>query len=508
MNLARNLENAARLFPSNLAIIDGDRRLTYSQMDHQAGLIAAGLAELGVNPGDHVALCAPNSVEWLIFYFGVLKCGAVAVTLSSQLSKEEFSLLFAHSRPRVLFGDDARFEQVCDLWSKEERPRVVAPSSDLDFGKLSRMNPTPMASVERDREETACVLYTGGTTGIPKGVMLSHENINTAIQIVTYMERSNEQDMGICFLPFNHVFGQMHIMNATVFSGGGLVLLPSFDLDRVFAAIAEHRATKLYAVPTIYVRLLQAPDLKKKLGHIRYCFSAAASMAQELVTQWKAQTGLNIYESYGMTETASMVTYNHYVRHLVGSVGTPVGTAEVSIRDQEGNCLPTGREGEICIRARNVMKGYLNYPSATAEAFWGGWLRSGDIGYLDDENYLFIVDRLKDMIISGGENVYSREVEEVLYKQEGVLECAVIGLPDKEYGERVTAYIIPKEGMTVSPDELKIFCKKHLSPFKVPKAFIEVDRFPTSSTGKVLKRELRKEVLARTVPKPGFPNAD
>ncbi len=250
-------------------------------------------------------------------------------------------------------------------------------------------------------------------------------------------------------------------------------------------------------MPTIYIRLLALENLKEKLRSLRYCFSAAASMAAELVREWKSRTGLDIYESYGMTESATMVTYNHYYRHVVGSVGTPVSTIEVQIRDKEGNLLGPGSEGEICIRGPNIMMGYLNRPDETRSVFWDEWFRSGDIGVIDGNGYLFIVDRLKDMIITGGENVYPREIEEVLYSRPEVGECAVIGLPDKEYGERVMAFIVPKEGRQLNQAELKSYLKTKLSPFKVPKEFISVADLPKSSTGKILKRELKRQVMDR-----------
>ncbi|MBW1703043.1 MAG: AMP-binding protein, partial [Deltaproteobacteria bacterium] len=247
-----------------------------------------------------------------------------------------------------------------------------------------------------------------------------------------------------------------------------------------------------------YIRLLALENLKEKLRSLRYCFSAAASMAAELVREWKSRTGLDIYESYGMTESATMVTYNHYYRHVVGSVGTPVSTIEVQIRDKEGNLLGPGSEGEICIRGPNIMMGYLNRPDETRSVFWDEWFRSEDIGVIDENGYLFIVDRLKDMIITGGENVYPREIEEVLYSRPEVGECAVIGLPDKEYGERVMAFIVPKEGRQLNQAELKSYLKTKLSSFKVPKEFISVADLPKSSTGKILKRELKRQMLEET----------
>lgn len=497
MNIANNLEHAARFFPDHTAVIEGDQQWSYAELNRRSGLIAAGLSKLGMGPGDHVALCAPNSAQWMAIYFGVLKCGAVAVTLSAQHSREEFEMLIGHSRPKAIYTTEGRREQLVPFLNSGPLELVIAPGGDITASTLMEKGVQPLKAVERDREDIACILYTGGTTGVPKGVMLSHENVNTAVFNVAHYERSSHNDRALCFLPFNHGFGQLHILIPTALSAGGLVLLPNFDLEAVLAAIEEHRVTKIYAVPTIYVRLLQVPDLGRRMETVRYCFSAAASMAREVVLQWKDATGLDIHEAYGMTETASIVTYNHYHRHRVGSVGTMVGTTEVSIRDESGNLLPAGDEGEICIRGRNVMTGYLNNPQADKEAFHDDWLRSGDVGYLDEDGYLYIVDRLKDMIITGGENVYPREVEEILYTLPEVVECAVIGLPDVEYGERVTAYLILKEGAGLEAAELKSYCKARLSPFKVPKEFVYVDSFPTSPNGKILKRELRRVALAK-----------
>jgi long-chain acyl-CoA synthetase len=454
--------------------------------------MASALVSVGVQPGDHVALCAPNSYAWLVFYFGALKAGAVAVTFSHLLMKDELSRTLADCEPKILFTADEKLGDLGDYRKQPYPGLVVCDHGDISFARLTEKGTAGFKTVDRHRHDTAAILYTGGTTGIPKGAMLSHENLQTSIFNVAHYERSNQNDRALCFLPLNHVFGQMHIMNATVFSGGGLVVQPGFDLEKVLEAIECHQVTKFYAVPTIYVRLLRLPDLRAKMGSVRYCFSAAASMATEVVREWKAQTGLNIYEAYGMTESASIVTYNHYYRHVVGSVGTPANLVEVQIRDLEGNVLGPGERGEICICGPNITKGYLNNPAETKAAFWGDWFRSGDIGIIDEDGYLYIVDRLKDMIITGGENVYPREVEEVLYTRPEVLECVVVGLPDPEYGERVTAFIVPQKGRQIDPASLKDYLKTRLAAFKVPKEYITVEELPKSSAGKVLKKEIRK----------------
>lgn len=493
MNISVILENSALVFPDRPAVSENGREISYSQLNDLSSHIASGLVRLGIAPGDAVAICAPNSTEWIAFYFGAIKTGSVVVTLPGILQGRELRQLVDESKPRMIYTAPEKFHELDCLRRPGILETIICQGGDIGFQQLSDTGSGEFKAVDRDRDDTCAVLFTGGTTGVSKGAMLSHENIFTAIRNVVFNEKSNETDRALCFLPLNHVFGQMHIMNATMLSGGCIELMPSFDMDRVLDAMAAGRITKLFAVPTVYVRLLALPALKEMLGTVRYCFSAAASMAEETVRRWQERTGLAIYEAYGMTESASMVTYNHYYRHVIGSVGTPVGTVEVQIRDMAGNILEPDQTGEICIRGRNIMKGYLSRPQETRSVFWDDWFRSGDMGRIDCNGYLYIVDRLKDMIITGGENVYPREVEELLYTCPEIQECAVIGLPDPEWGERITAFIIPAPGRTVDIAELKIFLKTHLSSFKVPKEFRLVETLPKSPAGKILKRELRDQ---------------
>jgi len=495
MNLARNLETSALFFPDRPAIREGNSVTTYGQLNERANRIATGLVKLGIKPGQHTALCAPNSAEWIAFYFGVLKTGAVAVTLSTLLSREELALFIEHAGPRLLFTTEARLCDTRPLQDSGFLGQTICPGGDLELPQLVDMGSDRFEAIDRARRSTAAVLYTGGTTGTPKGVMLTHEGIAFSSAMVSHFERSAETDVALCFMPFNHVFGQIHIMNSTIFSAGCLELLPSFNLEKILELTQSGRVTKFYSVPTTYIRLLAIGDLKRSLGKVRYCFSAAASMAMEIAKQWKEQTGITISESYGQTE-AMPLTYNHYYpeRHVAGSVGQAAQGIEIQIRDtSSGKVLPQGKEGEICVRGPVVMKGYLNNPKGTKEAFWGrDWLRTGDIGCQDKNGYLYILDRLKELIITGGENVYPREVEEALYATPEVQECAVIGLPDREWGERVVACIVPKPGQHIVPGDIKHFLKNKLSPFKVPKEYMVVTDMPKSPTGKILKRELGK----------------
>jgi long-chain acyl-CoA synthetase len=488
MNVAASLERAAFFFPDRPVLSCLKKELTYAELNEKTGLLAAALLEMGLKAGERVVLCAANSPEWVIAYFGILKAGGVAVTLSSLLSFDELSLLVNHAGPRFAFTDNVQGFK--GLGAPLEA--IVGPGGDTDLSGLIDRAPGRVKSVDRLRTDVAAILYTGGTTGTPKGVMLTHENINLSAQNVAFVERSTEHDRALCFLPLHHVFGQVHIMLGTVASAGSLEFLSSFDMDLALEILAENRVTKFFSVPTIYVRLSGLPSLREKLGAVRYCFSSASSLPAEIIRQWKAATGITISEGYGMTESASAVTYNHYYLQRETSVGQTVPGVEVEIRDASGKRLKEGEEGEICVNGRNIMKGYLDNPSETEAAFWpDGWFRSGDIGVLDEDRYLFIVDRLKDLIITGGENVYPREIEEALYQRPEVQECSVVGLPDQQWGERVVAFIVPKEGEAVSGTELKSFLKARLSPYKVPKEYVVLKELPKGSTGKILKRELK-----------------
>lgn len=496
MNIAQNLVRMAALFPEATAVNENNRDISYLQFNEESTRIASALIQLGIQPGEHVALCTPNSYAWLAMYYGVLKAGAVAVTISAALKKDELTAILDDCRPRLILTTDDRMQDLADARDRGYLDWVVSPSGEYTFEGLIEKGTPGFHWLNRSRDDAAAILYTGGTTGIPKGVILTHQNLQTSVHNVAYNERSSRTDRALCFLPLNHVFAQVHIAGSTIYSGGTLIMQPAFEMDRALDAIKRLGVTKFYAVPTIYVRLLALKDVTERFASVRYCFSAAASMAAELVRDWKGRTGLDIHEAYGMTESASMVTFNHFHRHVVGSVGTPANLVEVEIRDLEGNPVGSGVEGEICIQGPNIMREYLAKPSETAAAFWDGrWFRSGDIGLIDESGYLYIVDRLKDLIITGGENVYPREIEEWLYMRPEIQECAVIGVPDHEYGERVVAVLTTQEGCTVDPVELKVFLKSKLAPYKVPKEYITVDAIPKSSAGKMLKREVKKSLL-------------
>jgi long-chain acyl-CoA synthetase len=271
-----------------------------------------------------------------------------------------------------------------------------------------------------------------------------------------------------------------------------LVLFPAFDMDKVIAGVSDHKVTRFYGVPTIFIRFLNNPETHKYLKSVRYVFSGGTSMPAEIVRQWVDAFGLPIHEAYGMTEVASLVTFNHLFRHKIGSIGMPAGIIEVKLVDANDVEARQGDQGEIIIRGPNVMKGYFEQPAETAAALRNGWMHSGDVGVFDEEGYLYIVDRIKDIIITGGENVFPKEVEDLLHQHKAVNECGVVGLPDREYGEAVTAFVTVKPGMTVAESELIAFCKERMARYKAPKKINFVADLPKTPQGKILRRELRK----------------
>jgi long-chain acyl-CoA synthetase len=364
----------------------------------------------------------------------------------------------------------------------------------MDLAAFMAMGTSSFRIVERERLDPIAVLYTGGTTGAPKGVMLTQEGMDYSCQSNLLYERYAHSDISLCFLPFNHVFGQIYIMHPTIRSAGCLELLPAFDMDRVLWLLDNNRLTRFYAVPTIFTRLIDVPEIHRRFEKVRYCFSGGAAMPAGILKYWQELTGITIADGYGMTEFMP-ITYNYYhlEHHVSGSVGQPVFGVEMQIRDENGRQIPDGEKGEISVRGTSVMKGYLKDPAATRDAFWpDGWLRTGDVGVLDSRGFVYIVDRLKDIVITGGENVYPREIEEVLYLRTEIEDCAVVGVPDEKWGEKVIAYLVARKGQSVAIPQLKDFLKTRLATFKLPKEYYILTELPKSPQGKILRKEVRK----------------
>jgi len=494
MNVADLFAEAALYYPEKKALIFGARSFTYSEMNRIINTLARYLTGIGVSKGDRVSIYMANRPEWILFYYAIAKIGAISVCVPGAYKREEMKEVVNDSLSSVLISSEELIPQFPDPESIPLIRKAIIVERDeiLQTAMRGEITPGSAIEVETSGDDATAILYTGGTTGTPKGAMLTHRNLLYSAQNVAYHERMVSDDVGVCFMPLNHVFAQCHILHTFFASCATLVLFPGFDMDKVVAAVIEHKVTRFYAVPTIFIRFLNNPESRKHLRGIRYVFSGGTSMPAEIVRQWVDAFGIPIHEAYGMTEAASLVTFNHLFRHKIGSIGMPAGIIEVKVVDANDKEAKQGEQGEIIIRGPNVMKGYFEQPQETAAALRNGWLHSGDVGVFDPEGYLYIVDRIKDIIITGGENVFPKEVEDLLHQHRAVNECGVVGLPHHEYGEAVTAFVTLKPNMTVDERELIAFCKERIARYKVPKSIRFVADLPKTPQGKILRRELRK----------------
>jgi long-chain acyl-CoA synthetase len=494
VNVAQHVERAARWFPEHPAILFEGAALTYRELDVQASRLANALAAHGVTRGDRVALYLPNIPAFAVCYTAILKAGAVAVSVNAIFKSAEVGYVVNDAGARVLFttGDLAANVPVADCPAL--RHVVICEGEAGSHPTLASWlakGASDGRALDLARDDPAVLLYTSGTTGVPKGATLSHGNVVFNDYACAHHMGVRHTDRLLLFLPLFHVFGQNAIMNAAFAACATVVLHRRFVPDLVLAGIARDRATMFFAVPTIFITLLAVDLERHDLSSIRYEFSAAATMPQEISRRWTERFGRPVFEGYGLTECSPFAAYNHDFRHKLGSVGTPVENTDVRILDEDGEAVPAGTWGEICIQGPGVMLGYWGRPEDTARAIRGGWLRSGDIGTMDDEGYVFIVDRVKDMINVAGFKVWPAEVEQALYRHPAVREVAVYGVADPLKGEAVKAAVILKAGATATAEEIIAFCRDRLAVYKAPSAVELVTELPKSATGKILKRVLR-----------------
>ncbi|MGC8491699.1 MAG: class I adenylate-forming enzyme family protein [Syntrophobacteraceae bacterium] len=496
MNIAKNLENAALFFPRKPALIFEGRTYSFAELNQQVNRLANALAAQGVCRGDRVALFLPNIPAFVIGYFAVQKLGGIAVSINSMSKKREIDYIVNDSGSKVLFTTAPLREEVPDdrLPALEKVIIVEGEAgNDLDLDELIAKGSGDFRATDMAPDDPAVILYTSGTTGSPKGAVLTQKNIVSNSASAGNCSRVTPEDRLLLFLPLFHCFGQNYILNGAYSKCATVVLLRRFEPEPVLDLLAREHVTMLFAVPTVYIHFLNTDTSGHDLSSLRYCFTAAATMPRETALQWKEKFGMLAHEGYGLTESSPFATYNHYYRHKHGSIGTPIENVDVMIVDSEGNEVPLGEQGEIVIRGPNVMKGYWGKPEATREAIRNGWLRSGDVGTMDDEGYFFITDRVKDMINAAGFNVYPNEVEQVIYQIPSVQEVAVYGVADPVRGETVYASIILKEGMSATEESVIEFCRANMAVYKTPRKVLFTDQLPKSPTGKILKRILREQ---------------
>ena len=407
MNLAQNLIRGRTFFPDRPAIVFEGQRVSYRELDESSNRVANALAGLGIKRGDRVAIYLPNVPEFAVVYYGILKTGAIAVSINSIFKKQEVAFILNDSGSRLLFTTAELAAQLEGMETSTVE-RILAVDRELD--RLIAKASSEAMTAEMEASDPALLLYTSGTTGFPKGATLSHGNVVSNTWSVVHHAGYQPGDRLVLFLPLFHVFGQNFIMNACFLAGSTLVLHRRFVPDAVLDSIARHQVTMFFGVPTIYVALLNQEVKPEQFASIRYWFSAAATMPQEISRRWTERFGRPIHEGYGLTETSPFAAYNHDFRHKFGSVGTAVENFEIRIVDEADQVVPLGSLGEIAIKGPGVMLGYWGRPQDTSLAIRDGWFHSGDVGSMDDEGYVFIVDRVKDMINRSGFKVWPAEV--------------------------------------------------------------------------------------------------
>ena len=517
LNLASVLDHRARLDPDRVAITCGATELSYGQLDARASQVAAGLSALGIAPGEHVALLSPNVPWFPIAYFGILKAGAAVVPLNVLLKPREIAYHLRDSEAKALVAfegtpelplaataraacDESGCEHLVIMTVDSAAPSPVAGA--LTIGQVMHAHAAHFETRRRRPDDTAVILYTSGTTGHPKGAELTHQNmllnaVATRDMLLPALRGGLGQDVTVVTLPLFHSTAQTCQMNASLYGGFRMVLLPRFDPRAALDAFAREQASFWIGVPTMYWALLQhvaasGIDPAPMVEHLRICVSGGAPMPAEVLRRFEDTFRVRVLEGYGLSETSPVVCFNQLQKpSRPGTVGQPVFGVDVRCVDEEGRPVAAGERGEIVVRGPNVMKGYYNRPDATLHAMRNGWFHTGDIGVLDADGYLSIVDRKKDMILRGGFNVYPREIEEVMMTHPAVSLVAVLGVPDDRLGEEVKAFVVRKPGATLSEEDLLAWCREQLAAYKYPRAIEFRDALPVSATGKILKRELR-----------------
>ena len=519
LNISSIIEHNAKLRPNNEAIVFDKTRLTFAELNACANRVANGLIKMGIGYGDKVALSCPNLPFFPIVYYAILKVGAAVVPLNILFKPREVAYHLKDSEAKAVFVFEGTsefplaqtvkdgFDQVetCEnlivmtLDSKADSPvansRTLAEISDNKSDEFETFPTKP--------EDTCAILYTSGTTGQPKGAELTHLNLMSNITtmhalylpVIDYTD--GIQKTILITLPLFHTTAQTCQMNTNLYSGNRVVLLPRFDAKTTLETMEKEAVNFWTGVPTMYWSLLKYVeengfDISRVAESIKVVTSGGAPMPVEVMKEFEAKFNVLIAEGYGLSETSPLATINHLDKPFKpGTVGQPIFGVEVKCFDENDCEVKSGERGEVVIRGTNVMKGYYNRPEATAEAFRSGWFHTGDIGIFDEDNYLSIVDRKKDMILRGGYNIYPRELEEVMITHEAVSLVAVIGVPDARLGEEVKAFVVPKQGFALSEIDLINWCKTQIASNKYPRSIEICESLPISATGKILKRELR-----------------
>ncbi len=490
-NLALNLIDSAQRGAERPAVRLDDAGLSYGALADLTAHVAGLLRRHGIKPGDRVGIMLPNVPEFALAYYGVLRAGGIVVPMNVLLKRREVAFYLSDPGARVVLAWQ-EFEDEARAGAEEAGAEciVVGPS---EFEQLLAAAPPVRDIAAKVGSDTAVILYTSGTTGRPKGAELTHANLRRNVEVMTQIFSIGPEDVILGALPLFHAFGQTCALNAAIAAGGCLSLIPRFDAGRALEIIERDRVNVFEGVPTMYSALLARSDAAERdVSSLRLCVSGGAALPVEVLRAFERTFECVVLEGYGLSETSPVASFNHPDRERKpGSIGTPIDGVEMKVVDEVGDEVPAGDVGEIVIRGHNVMKSYWQRPDATADAITtDGWFRTGDLGRVDGDGYLFIVDRKKELIIRGGYNVYPREIEEVLYEHPAVHECAVIGIPHPSLGEEVGAAVALKPGVEATADELRSYAKSQVAAYKYPRHVWLVDALPKGATGKILKREI------------------
>jgi len=499
-NLAVILRETAAATPDKPAAIYEGAKMTYAELDALSDQLAASLRASGIEPGDPVAVQLPNIPHFLISYFGILKAGGVVVPINVLLKAPEVAYHLSDSGAKILITWEGVLPDAAKGAAEAGVSEIYAlghaPDTDgaMPFERLLAAPPERFPLASRDQTDTAVIIYTSGTTGRPKGAQLTHMQLYMNADIPGRLFDVQADDIVITVLPLFHVFGLSSILDVCVRFGCTMVLIPRFDPAAVLTAIERDRATIFEGVPAMFISLLTYPELDRyDVSSLRIAISGGASIPGPVLDEFERRFGVLILEGYGLTETASTTTFNISVdQRRVYSVGKPIWGTETEIWDEQGHPLPPGQDhiGEVVTRGLHVMKGYLNAPEATAAAFTGNWFHTGDLGYFDEDGFLFIVGRIKELIIRGGYNVYPAEIEDVLHGHPAVAEAAVVGIPHERLGEEVKAVVVLRPAATVTAEELIAYCKERIAAYKYPRIVEFRAALPRNTLGKVLKDQL------------------
>ncbi len=482
MNLSLMLMNSAGRLPEKDVLFFNGRKMSYRDLSNRVTRVAGGLQKLGIKKGDRVAIALSNCPEFVISYFGVLHAGGVAVTLNAAATPYELTHYLTDSGARVFITGSAKADIWNELKQKVPTKTMIVVDSAKKEGSFHELiaSAKPVSAVEVENDDPAVIIYTSAMNGTSMGAVLSHNNLFTNAETVRAVEGIDGHDRAIALIPLFHAFGATVNMLSMIKYGGSIVLVDRFEKERLFEILEKNRVTYLVGVPLIFMNMLTySKGGEYDLGALKVCFSGGCAAPPHMISRFKEHFGVDIMNGYGITEAAPVVSSNRINEHVKNaSVGPPIPGCSIKIVDDTGEELSCGKTGEVLVSGPNVMSGYFNNATATSAVLKDGWLHTGDLGYIDDDGFLFLTGRKKDMLITNGLNIYPKEVEKALAMHPDIDKVSIAGKPDPVKGEIVHALIVIKPGRTGKEKDIIQFARSYLAPYKVPRKIMFVNMLP------------------------------